>query len=139
MPDRKVGDGLAPLSTQATSVAAPYAATAVPTLSLPAASVPRSCTFTQSQVAPWHLVSQPLVVSHTLLPAATQWLTLPVSAPNCAMNRADGSQCSSSVQSQPHSGLIVVNVCPPSVVLYMARLVYSPTDRFALAGSTSTM
>src|SRR2546421_12133596 len=110
MPDRKLGDGLAPLSTNATYVVAPFTATAVPTLYPPAASRPRSCTFVQSQVAPAHLVSHPLVVSQTLLPTATQWLMLPLSATNGAMNRADGSQCTLSVHSQPHSGAIVLNV-----------------------------
>src|ERR1035437_2459737 len=36
-------------------------------------------------------------------------------------------------------GLIVVKEWPPSEVLYAVRFVYSPTARWALAGSTMTL
>ena len=63
----------------------------MPTFGPPAASVPKLCTGTQSQVVA-HVVFQPLTESHTLLPAATQWLVSWTSAWNGAMKRADGSQ-----------------------------------------------
>ena len=54
----------------------------MPTFAPPAASLPKLCTGTQSQVVA-HWVLKPLTVSHTLVPAATQWFerTLDDSAP----------------------------------------------------------
>src|SRR5690242_12125631 len=116
----------------------PLTASAVPTLYPLAASLPKLWTDFQSQLLPAQVVANPLVVSHTLLPAATQWFGSCTSAWNGAVNREDGSQSALFVHSQPHIGEIVWKVRPPSSVLYIARLVYSPTARSALAGSTRT-
>ena len=83
---------------------------------------PRSNTCFQSHVVLGsQLVSQPLVVSHTNRPPATQWFGLVVSAASGAWNRALGSQ-SARVAPYPmlcptQEGLIVVKEWPPSEVL----------------------